>query len=218
MPLHTPSFDQPDTDPPDTDPPSPLALRRPVPPADSDLHTPLTAMPPPPPGRKAAPRPQPQPQPSQRPTAEVHASGRPDFPETMLTVRAINDPVMAKLGHDPRSVYVEQFWVSVLGPSAVLLLRRMAVLLDAQPDGFDVDPLEWALELGLGARGGKHSPLWRTIDRLCRFGLAHRNGPLLSVHRQLPPLTLRQVQRLPPHLRVAHDAWRGNQTSIRDAA
>lgn len=129
------------------------------------------------------------------------------FPESTLCVRALTDPVLDALGHDPRSPYVEQYWLSILGPSSTLLLRRLAARLEVEPDGFDLDPAEWALELGIGARGGKHSPFWRSVDRACRFGMARRNGPTLMVRRRLPPLTARQVERLPDHLRRAHEAW-----------
>lgn len=123
-------------------------------------------------------------------------------------MRPVEDPVLEQLGFDPRSDYVEQFWVSVLGPSAFLLLRRLAAQLESEPDGFDMDLVQWALELGLGTRGGKHSPVWRTLDRVCRFGLAQRNGEHISVKRKLPPLSLRQVGRLPDHLQAAHREWR----------
>ena len=33
-------------------------------------------------------------------------------------------------GHDPRSVYVEQFWLGTLGPSTTWFLRHCATLLD----------------------------------------------------------------------------------------
>jgi len=33
-----------------------------------------------------------------------------------LTIRAWEDPVVDALGHDPRSEYVERFWLPVLGP------------------------------------------------------------------------------------------------------
>ncbi|MDH3679746.1 MAG: hypothetical protein OEV40_07330 [Acidimicrobiia bacterium] len=134
-------------------------------------------------------------------------SQRPTFPERRLLVRALHDPVLDALGHDPRSAYVEQYWLSVLGPSAILLLRRLANGLDARPDGFELDPAAWSLELGLGARGGKHSPFWRTVERICRFGAAQRNGEVLAVRRRLPPLNKRQIERLPEHLRLAHDRW-----------
>jgi len=128
----------------------------------------------------------------------------PAFPELSLNVRPLEDPVLTQLGHDPRSDYVERFWLSILGPSAVLFLRRLATHLDREPDGFELDLVECAQELGLGAKGGKHSPMWRTLDRICRFGLATRSGPNVALHRNLPPLTMRQVDRLPAHLQRAH--------------
>ena len=128
----------------------------------------------------------------------------PSFPELSLRIRPLHDPVLDRLGHDPRSEYVEQYWLSILGPSAVLLLRRLAIQFDREPAGFDLDLVECAQELGLGARGGKHSPMWRTLDRICRFGLATRNGANLSLSRHLPPLSLRQIERLPAHLRTEH--------------
>jgi hypothetical protein len=140
-----------------------------------------------------------------------HERRTPSFPEERLQVRALLDPVIDSLGHDPRSLYVEQFWLSILGPSVTLLLRRLAAGLESQPDGFDIDPVEVALELGLGTRGGRHSPFWRTIDRASRFGLTRRNGEHLAVRRFLPPLNRRQIERLPDHLRRAHEAWSNRQ-------
>ena len=135
----------------------------------------------------------------------------PTFPEAKLRVFPLVDSVVDTLGHDPRSPYVEQYWLSVLGPSATLLLRRLAAGLETHPDGFDLDPVEWALELGLGARGGKHGPFWKSIDRACRFGMAQRNGELLAARRFLPPLNARQVGRLPDHLHRAHKVWEARQ-------
>jgi len=34
-----------------------------------------------------------------------------------LRVEAWTDPVVDRVGHDPRSTYVERFWLGVLGPS-----------------------------------------------------------------------------------------------------
>ena len=133
------------------------------------------------------------------------------FPEHRLVVSTLADPVLDALGHDPRSSYVEQFWLSVLGPSAILLLRRLAGRLEQDPAGFELDPTEWALELGLGARGGRHGPFWKTTERICRFGAAKRNGQALAVRRRLPPLTRRQISRLPDHLRCSHERWEKSQ-------
>ena len=34
-----------------------------------------------------------------------------------LTIRPWPDPVIDSLGHDPRSHYVETYWLGILGPS-----------------------------------------------------------------------------------------------------
>ncbi len=135
------------------------------------------------------------------------------FPEKSLIVRPWHDPVLEQAGHDPRSLYVEQYWVSILGPSATLLLRRFAAGLERHPDGFEIDPKAWALELGLGVRGGKNGPFWRSIDRACRFGAARRQGNIVAVRNRLAPLSARQVERLPPHLQRAHLGWTQQQAA-----
>ncbi len=132
------------------------------------------------------------------------------FPEQRLVVRSWPDPVLDNLGHDPRSPYVEQFWLAVVGPSCLFLVRRLAAGLERSPDGFELDPRQWARELGLGMKGGKHGPFWRALDRACRFRIAQRNNELLVVRRRMAPLTSRQVRRLPPELRTAHEAWLDN--------
>ena len=42
-----------------------------------------------------------------------------------LAVLPWADPVIDPIGHDPRSRYVELFWLGVLGPTATLLRSRM---------------------------------------------------------------------------------------------
>lgn len=145
------------------------------------------------------------------------ASPKSSFPFDTLIIRPWDDSVIEKLGHDPRSAYVERYWTSILGPSATLLLRRLANGLEIAPDGFEIDTMAWAQELGLGIRGGKHGPFWRSIDRTARFGATRRNGALIVVRRKLPPLNLRQVERLPDHLRAAHRTWEAAQLSELDA-
>src|ERR1044072_7549640 len=45
---------------------------------------------------------------------------------TILPVRPWPDSVIDALGHDPRSAYVERFWLGILGPSTTWLLRYLA--------------------------------------------------------------------------------------------
>ncbi len=131
----------------------------------------------------------------------------PSFPEDLVQVSAWPDPVLDRLGHDPRSGYVERYWLSILGPSCLLLLRRMAGELEQHPDGFELNTVQWASELGIGMKGGKNGPFWRSIERASRFGATQRNGSRLAVRRRLPPLTARQVERLPVSLQEPHHRW-----------
>jgi hypothetical protein len=135
----------------------------------------------------------------------------PHLPET-LAIRPWPDGVIDALGHDPRSSYVEQFWLGILGPSTTWLLRRLATGLEAHPAGFDLPLADTAQALGLGSKGGRHSPFTRALARCCQFEMAEaRADGVLAVRRKLPPLNRRQVQRLPEHLQVAHQVWQDEQ-------
>jgi len=133
----------------------------------------------------------------------------PELPVPQVAVEVWTDPVVDRLGHDPRSAYVERFWLPIMGPSTVWFLRRVADGLDHSPDGFTLDLADTALALGVGVRGGRNAPMLRTIDRSCRFGAARHQGPgTIAVRRRLAPLTLGQVERLPASLQAEHERWR----------
>lgn len=148
------------------------------------------------------------------PQAPKSTGTGPVFPEQELEIRVWPDTVLDELGHDPRSHYAERYWVSVLGPSCYLALRRLVDRLEREPDGFQLQTVELALELGLGTKGGRHGPLWRSIERLCHFGMAHRQGPVLAVRRKMPPLSSRQVRRMPAHLATTHEQWQAERLSL----
>jgi hypothetical protein len=132
----------------------------------------------------------------------------PTFPTPTLTVRPWPDLVIDEVGHDPRSPYVERFWLGLLGPTATWLLRRLVAGLEETPAGFELDLAVTATELGLGNHSGPHSPFLRAIQRCCRFGAAELvDDSTLRVRRKLPPLTRAQVERLPDLLRGSHDQW-----------
>lgn len=118
------------------------------------------------------------------------------------------DPVIDQLGHDPRSPYVERFWLGILGPSTLWLLRRLAYEFDDHPEGFALDIDETAKALGVGMRGGRNSPFVRSLERGTHFGVARFHGTTTYlVRRKLPPLSLRQIGRLPETLRAEHADW-----------
>jgi len=124
------------------------------------------------------------------------------------TVVAWDDPVVEAAGFDPRSTYVERFWLPLLGPSAAWLLRRLADGLDAYPAGFELDLDETARSLGLGGLGSRHSPFRRAILRCARYGLARHVGTgTLAVRRALSPIPRRHLARLPLSVQEHHAEW-----------
>jgi hypothetical protein len=135
--------------------------------------------------------------------------------ELVLHIRPWSDDVVDKLGFDPRSSYVEDFWLGILGPSTTWLLRRLAAGFDYSPGGFGLDLAETARSLGLGDRSGQHSPFVRSLNRTVQFGLAQVSGPEeLSVRRRIPPLNRAQLLRLSPALQARHAAWPGEQLAM----
>jgi hypothetical protein len=134
------------------------------------------------------------------------------FMTETVAIRSRPDNVIDALGHDPRSLYVETYWLSVLGPSSLWLLRRLVSGLEAHPDGYELPMADTARAIGLGDKCGKSSPFVRSLARLCQFDVASQiEGSALAVRRKLPPLTLRQVLRLPESLQQAHGRWQQEQ-------
>ena len=133
---------------------------------------------------------------------------RPQFPSAMLDVRPWLDPTLDRYGSDPRSEYVERFWLPVLGPSCTWLLRHIVARFDDMPDGFELDLADTAHALGLGFKSGPNSPLARALVRCCQFGLARScDDETLAVRRKIPPLSRGQVLHLPDRLRHDHETW-----------
>src|SRR5690606_35695453 len=111
-----------------------------------------------------------------------------------IEIRPWHDEVVDRVGFDPRSPYVERFWLGVLGPSTLWLLRRLATGLDEHPEGFTLPLADTAGALGLGGDGAS-SPFVRALRRCCQFDLARADGPgALAVRRNLPPLSRRHLQ------------------------
>ena len=136
-------------------------------------------------------------------TPAHHADDTVD-PDPLHVVRW-HDPLIDQLGHDPRSRYVERFWLGVLGPSTTLLLRHLAEALDLGGGVAHVDLIDVAGRLGLGHRGGRNSPLARSIQRAIRFGAARPSGSTtLEVRHRLAPLNRAQIERLPIELQHRH--------------
>jgi hypothetical protein len=127
---------------------------------------------------------------------------------TVLSVKPWPDPLIDTLGYDPRSRYVETFWLPTLGPTALLLLRHLADRFDRQPDGVELTVSDTSHALGLGQRDGTSSPIVRTLGRLAQFDLACDDGVgTVAVRRNIPPVNRRHLRRLPVALQAAHAEW-----------
>ncbi len=127
-----------------------------------------------------------------------------------LLVEPWDDPVVDEIGHDPRSCYVETFWLPILGPSTTWLLRRFASHFDDCHGGVEFEADDLARRLGIGERSGPNAPFTRTLKRCVDFQMAEWRGSALAVRRHLPPLARRHLRRLPPSLQVEHEAALGH--------
>lgn len=124
-----------------------------------------------------------------------------------LTVVSWVDPIVDDTGFDPRSRYVELFWLGVLGPTATWLIRRLAAGLDESPHGYDLDLHHTARAMGLSYNPARSSPFSKALQRCVMFGLAHPVDHGLAVRRRIPQVTLRHLQRMPEPLQAAHHEW-----------
>jgi hypothetical protein len=116
------------------------------------------------------------------------------------------DRRVQRVGFDLTDPYVEQCWSAVVGPSSTLLLRRLPTLWIAQVPA-EMGASDLSRSLGLGVGVGERSRLANTLDRLVHFGLARpsRDGTGFDVHRQVAPLSPRQLARVPGWTHDAHE-------------
>jgi len=115
-------------------------------------------------------------------------------------------------------MYVERFWLGVLGPSAVWFLRLARRELDASTETTPavVDLGAAARQIGIGHQGGRHSPMMRTIERCTTFGMARTDRPgVLAVRTLLPPVPHALQSRLPRLLRDELRQWSATAVSPR---
>lgn len=109
-----------------------------------------------------------------------------------------------QLGFPLDHPYVEQCWTPVIGPTSVLLLRRLPQLWTTAIPA-QVELTDLSRSLGLGASTGPNGAMRRTLERLTRFRLASFSGPEdLDVYTEAPPVPQRQLDRLPSWTRDRH--------------
>ena len=132
-----------------------------------------------------------------------------------LTVRPWADEVIDSLGFDPRAPVRGALLAGGARARARPGCSGASRPASTQhPDGFEMSLGETARALGLGDRGGRHSPFLRTVNRMIQFELAQvvtAGAGELAVRRRLPPLNRRQTARLSPALQAAHERWQAEQ-------
>ena len=128
----------------------------------------------------------------------------------LVTVRLVEAADRNAVGWLIGSEFVEEFWLPILGPSSIALLRWL------HRDGGEfrrartLPLVELAAPIGLGTSTGRHSPVFRTLDRLARFNAARWKTPAdaavpaLGVSTHLYPLPRQYADRLPEAMQVEH--------------
>ncbi len=152
-----------------------------------------------------------------------------------------NDSANSSGGFDPRSLYVETFWLGTLGPTSTWLMRLVAYSLDSSPEGITLDAEEIARRIGVGTRTGRNSALSKTLRRCARFDIARLpclsppaapaptppaappaytgsplagNGMLVvEIRRRMPALPSKYVRQLPGYLQQLHASFLAGETS-----
>lgn len=126
---------------------------------------------------------------------------------SIVTIVPWADPLIDNSGHDPRGAYAERYWLSVIGPTAAWIMRRIADEFDRAPDGFELDAAHAARTMGLSYDRGPASPFGRALHRCVMFGLAHPFTGGFAVRRRLPSIAARHLARLPDDVQASHAEW-----------
>lgn len=124
---------------------------------------------------------------------------------TTALIIPLADAEFDDAGFDPRSHYAETFWLPILGPSTLWLMRNIAQRFDSEPDGFTLDLVETSTALGIRSKGGKNNSFHRAIGRVVSFNMGRTiDDATLAVRRVMPTLHSGQIRRLSPRLQQQH--------------
>jgi hypothetical protein len=128
-------------------------------------------------------------------------------PTATVNIEVWVDPIVDERGHDPRSAYVERYWLAVIGPTALWIMRRFADQFDEHPSGFRTDLDHTAVTMGLSFEKRSASPFGRALHRCVMFGIAQPIADGYAVRRRLPSVARRHLSRLPVDVQAEHDEW-----------
>lgn len=133
---------------------------------------------------------------------------------TPARIVAWDDPMVDERGHDPRSAYAERYWLPVVGPTAMWIMRRFADRFDTEPTGFSINLHHTATAMGVSFKKGPNSPFGKSLHRCVMFGLAQPMAGGFAVRRRFPSVARRHIARLPADVQADHDAWARNTLAL----
>lgn len=123
----------------------------------------------------------------------------------IANILPITDPSRDPDNFDPRSEYAGTFWLPVLGPSTMWLMRKFAERFDHEPDGFELDLLETSHCLGITGSGGRNNAFHRALNRAVSFHMGRTvDQTTIAIRRFMPQLHQGQINRLPTRLQRKH--------------
>ena len=124
----------------------------------------------------------------------------------ILTFEGWHDPLLDGFGPDPDGTYARLAWLPIVGPSSFLLWGTLATQLRRERT------VTWELADLAGAHGlqrgsGRNGMVRRTLTRLVQFHLLVESAPdTWLVHLSAPPVSRRQLERLPAVVAQLHEA------------
>jgi hypothetical protein len=104
-------------------------------------------------------------------------------------------------GHEAHSRYADLFWTPILGPSSMLLWRRLVEELEPAAGATEVDVAMLCREFGVT----KGDVVRRTFARLQRYNVVQLGTDgAAAVVTSMPAVSYRMLERLPTRLQAAH--------------
>ncbi len=124
-----------------------------------------------------------------------------------LELRTWTDPPGGGIGVDPRSPYVDHFWVPAIGPVAVCMAQLLIRTVNRESAGLVVALTDLATRLGVGVGETGLAALGEALHALEAAAVVQlaEDGSVL-VRSELPYLGPTELAHLPQTLRATHQA------------
>jgi hypothetical protein len=131
------------------------------------------------------------------------AASQPAPQQRLLCLEPWAQPHFDRWGSEPRSTYVERFWLPVIGPSSLVLARSITTGFESNNGSYRVDASHQATAIGVSP-----SQLRRVLDRLVVFGVAKTLGPdMFCIRTMWPVIGSGAIRQLTASLHQQHSDW-----------